>query len=85
MLSSDLSRKPSRVNSEMRTTRRLEDYLERDKDTWSSRPWIEDVYKFMIQGTSIRRAESKTKGLCNGDAVQMGMFSFRCKCATLRE
>jgi hypothetical protein len=26
-------------------------------------------------------AGAKTKGLCNGDDDQMGMFSFRCKCA----
>lgn len=40
-----------------------------------------DVYKFMIQGMSIQWQGAKTKGFYNGDDDQMGMFSFRCKCA----
>lgn len=42
---------------------------------------VADVYKFVIQGTSIRLQERRQRPAGDRDGDRMGVFSFRCKCA----
>lgn len=67
-------------------SKRFQDYLASKTGTFTS---SSDRERRMCTNSWYRErpfgGRTKTKGLCNGDGDQMGMFSFRCKCATLQE